>query len=195
MDFRGKRRHPLIPAGAYWPEAKAYCQWLGEITGYPFDLPTEAQWEYAARSRGQFFATATDDGNWDKDRNAPSTRHAENIAGKYIKTNNSRYPVGLFPPNPLGLHDMALLTWEWVNDWYAEDAYEKAEARDPQGPASGEKKVYRSWLPMNGQILGTNIWRQSEKPIPDGDVIGGEYVPKYTSSSPTLRCVVNSKQP
>jgi len=80
MEHGGKGRHPLIPAGAYWREAKDYCQWLGKVTGYPFDLPTEAQWEYAARSRGQFFATATDDGNWAYGRNTPKDEQGDKIA-------------------------------------------------------------------------------------------------------------------
>jgi formylglycine-generating enzyme required for sulfatase activity len=202
MENDGDNRHPLLPAGAHWPEAKAYCLWLGEITGYPFDLPTEAQWEYAARSRGQFFTTPTDDGNQDMDRNSPSARHAENIAGKYARgLFASRYPVGLFPANPLGLYDMAYLALEWVNDWYedadwyAEDAYEQAAVRDPQGPASGEEKVMRGGDGGSGWGLYTNISRHSKKPVLyeenewDAD---GKPVPYSTAYSPTLRCVVNS---
>ena len=191
MEYKGKARHPLIPAGAYWQEAKDYCLWLGQVTGYPFDLPTEAQWEYAARSRGQFFATATDNGNWDKGRNAPFSRQADTIAEKFAENSIGRYPIGLFPPNPLGLYDMAYMTWEWTNDWYTEDAYETASKIDPSGPVSGKEKVIRSWSVGNGQIIGTSIWRKTKKPIPDGSVIFGEYIPDPTASSPTLRCVIN----
>lgn len=192
MERKGKGRHPLIPAGAYWQEAKDYCFWLGQITGYPFDLPTEAQWEYAARSRGQFFATATDDGNWDKGRNAPFSGQADTIAEKYAETSTSRYPVGLFPPNPLGLYDMAYMTWEWVNDWYAEEAYETVSKLDPLGPVSGKEKVIRSWFIGNGQIIGTSIWRKTKAPIPLTQDLNDAYVPAYTYNSPTLRCVINS---
>jgi formylglycine-generating enzyme required for sulfatase activity len=192
MEYDGEGRHPLIPAGAYWQEAKDYCLWLGQISGHPFDLPTEAQWEYAARSRGQFFATATDDGNWDKGRNAPFSQQAEKIAKMYADTSDRRYVVGLFPPNPLGLYDMSYMAWEWTNDWYAEDGYEKVSARDPVGPASGTEKVIRSWYAGNGQILGTNIWRKSKAPIPYRINSRDEYVPANTYNSPTLRCVVNS---
>lgn len=191
LDFASRRRHPLLPAGANWEDAKDYCQWLGQITGYPFDLPTEAQWEYAARSRGQFFATATDDGNWDKGRNAPSSTQVETIVKQYVKS-GERYPVGLFPPNPLGLFDMSYMTWEWVNDWYSESEYSKAPSYDPSGPNIGQEKVIRSWEAQNGQILGTNIWRKSEKPKSDGETIGGVYFRNPTSFSPTLRCVINS---
>ncbi|MBS1140744.1 MAG: hypothetical protein H6R13_2197 [Proteobacteria bacterium] len=195
MEDDGEGRHPLIPAGSYWQEAKDYCLWLAQITGYPFDLPTEAQWEYAARSRGQFFATATDDGNWDKGRNAPSSTQAEKISEQYVKTLGKRYAVGLFPPNPLGLYDMAYMTWEWMNDWYAEDSYEKSTARDPAGPTSGTEKVIRSWYVSNGQIIGTNIWRKSRAPIPLTKNLRDEDVPANTYNSPTLRCVINTTPP
>lgn len=190
MEHDGKGRHPLIPAGAYWQEAKDYCQWLGKITGYPFDLPTEAQWEYAARSRGQFFATATDDGNWVYGRNTPKDAQGDKIAEKYADTSDRRYAVGLFPSNPLGLYDMAHMTWEWTNDWYAEDAYEKATTQDPIGPTTGAEKVIRSWSVGNGQIIGTNIWRKSSKPIPYRKNFHRQYVPDDTYNAPTLRCVI-----
>lgn len=192
MEDDGEGRHPLIPAGAYWQEAKDYCIWLGKLTGYPFDLPTEAQWEYAARSRGQFFATATDDGNWDKGRNAPFSRQADKIARQYARTSTSRYAVGLFPPNSLGLYDMAYMTWEWMSDWYAEDAYEKSSMQDPIGPTSGTEKVIRSWYVGNGQIIGTNIWRKTRAPLPLTQNLRDEYVLADTYNSPTLRCVINT---
>lgn len=192
MEDNGEGRHPLIPAGAYWQEAKDYCLWLGQITGYPFDLPTEAQWEYAARSRGQFFASATDDGNWDKGRNAPFSGQADKIAQQYAQTSTSRYAVGLFPATPLGLYDMAYMTWEWTNDWYAESAYETAKNIDPQGPTSGLSKVIRSWYVGNGQVIGTSIWRKSKEPIPLTKNLRDEDVPQDTYNAPTLRCVINS---
>ncbi len=191
LDFANRRRHPLLPAGTNWEDAKNYCLWLGQVTGYPFDLPTEAQWEYAARSRGQFFVTATDDGNLDFGRNSPHDVQAKKIANQYVKT-GWRYPVGLFPPNPLGLFDMAYLEFEWVNDWYSEDAYEESVSQNPTGPTKGATKVTRSWYIWNGQILGTNIWRKSEKPKPEGETIGETFFSNPTSFSPTLRCVINT---
>lgn len=193
MEFNGESRHPLIPAGAYWQEAKDYCLWLGKITGHPFDLPTEAQWEYAGRSRGQFFTAATDDGHLDYGRNAPTYEQAKVLTQQYVSSSfGSRYPVGLFPPNPLGLYDMAYHSLEWVNDWYATDAFAKAESNDPSGPAAGDSKVVRSWYIANGQILGTNVWRHEELPMPLRENTKGGIEPGWKISSPTLRCVVNS---
>ena len=125
-SFRSARQ----PAAANWYQAKVYCQWLGKITGLPFDLPTEAQWEYAARDRGKPVGYATDTGLIDKPRNY----------GKFI---DQPYPNGSFPPNPLGLYDMSVNVAEWVNDWYAPGYADLANKTDPTGPKTGTKKVNR----------------------------------------------------
>lgn len=123
-------RGPEYPAGVSWHGAKNYCLWLAELTGLPFDLPTEAQWEYAARSRGQKVDFATNDG---------TIRRGEN----YSEFTRYPRPSGTFPPNPLGLYDMAGNVGDWVNDWYAEDYYQRGNTFNPQGPASGTHKILR----------------------------------------------------
>ena len=193
MDFNGKYRHPVLPAGAYWKEAKDYCQWLGKITGQPFDLPTEAQWEYAARSRGQFFMIATDDGNIEYGRNVPYGAQERVLAPTDSPFGFRSYPIALFPPNPLGLYDMTHDGKEWVNDWYASNAYEQAEARDPKGPASGERKVTRGWG-RDDLKIGAAVWRRSAQPVPVREGIAEnddrrKLVPVSTDSAPQVRCV------
>lgn len=128
-------RQPEYPTEApTWQEAKDYCLWLGEQSGQHYDLPTEAQWEYAARSRGEYVAYATNDGTGKKSgHNYP--KNEINIAPKIS-------PVGSYPSNPLGLYDMSGNKREWVNDWYTE-AYNDAPVRDPKGPKTGVKKVLR----------------------------------------------------
>ncbi len=123
-------RGPEYPAGVSWQGAKNYCLWLAEQTGLPFDLPTEAQWEYAARSLGRKVLYATDDG---------TIRRGEN----YSEFTSDPRPSGIFPPNPLGLYDMAGNMEDWVNDWYAEDYYQIGEKVNPKGPESGTSKVLR----------------------------------------------------
>lgn len=75
-------------------------------------------------------------------------------------------PVGSYPPNPLGLHDMMESGNEWVSDWYAEDYYKNSPEKDPQGPASGTEKVIRGYL---GSMFGLyDITRGKSKPDYEG---------------------------
>jgi len=150
-------RHPTVPAGVPWQRAKDYCQWLGKVTQLPIDLPTEAQWEYAARSRGQFFVWATDNGNIDYGRNIPAAGQMELLtpSGEI-----DPYPVGLFPPNPLGLYDASHDGEEWTNDWFDENYYKVSPKRDPQGPAAGTKKVARGW-PIGDSIVPNTMYRRA----------------------------------
>lgn len=182
------RRYPTIPARAYWHEAKNYCQWLGQLTGLPIDLPTEAQWEYAARSRGQFFMVPTDDGNAMYGRNVPYSAQVETFIPM---REPGTYPVGLFPPNPLGLYDMSTNGEEWVNDWYAEDAYNTASPIDPQGAATGTLKVVRSGGVADSPLIGSSVHRYKEDPYPlEKDEDTGKLVPIPSSYMPALRCAV-----
>jgi len=171
-SLRGKRpfRQPNRPANANWHQARAYCLWLGEQTGLPFDLPTEAQWEYAARSRGQWVGVATDDGYPDFGRNLP---------------NFERYPhdVCTYPPNPLGLCDMSANVAEWVLDWYATDYYLYSPQKNPQGPPSGELKVTRGGSIMTDPHLAWNAYRRDASNPEKGLYIHG------------FRCVVNTAEP
>jgi len=119
-----------------WQEVKNHCLWLGKLTGLRFDLPTEAQWEYAARSRGQKRYYATDNGFID------SKVNYDNSAETHV--------VGLYPPNPLGLHDMTGNTNEWVNDWFDKTYYSVSPKLNPQGPLSGDKKILRGGSARTG---------------------------------------------
>ncbi len=124
-------RQPDKPAiEVTWQMARNYCHWLGHLTGLPFDLPTEAQWEYAARSRGRYAGFATDTGLADIGRNFPPFERYG-------------HPVGKYPPNPLGIYDMSANVDEWVLDWYAEDYYQHSPEENPKGPETGNKKVIR----------------------------------------------------
>ena len=125
-----KDRAPRKPAGVNWYGAKAYCQWLGTLTGLPIDLPTEAQWEYAARSGGKRVIFATDNGNIDKGRNYPD--------GWKLKV-DATPDLGSYPPNPAGLFGMLdYVASEWVNDWYDPDYYKHSPELNPKGPEVGK---------------------------------------------------------
>ncbi len=150
-------RGPRHPAAVDWYGAKAYCQWLGRVTGLPFDLPTEAQWEYAARSRGKPIGFATDTGFIDRGRN-------------YGNFAPSPYQVGMFPPNPLGVYDMSGNVAEWVNDWYKPGYADLANRIDPTGPATGTKKVTRGGSYVNSPS-GNDVYTRYPK-IPDTTDVG-----------------------
>ncbi|EOC0094900.1 formylglycine-generating enzyme family protein [Cronobacter dublinensis] len=143
----GKR----YPAVANWEDASSFCRWVGNVTKKNIILPTEAQWEYAARSRGKFNQFANSDNQYNPDD--PDDK---------LNFTHDLLPVGSFPSNPLGLYDMMGNGRDWVNDWYAEDYYQHSPEKDPQGPASGTEKVVRGYL---GSMFGLyDITRGSNKP-------------------------------
>ncbi|EPS2710281.1 formylglycine-generating enzyme family protein [Cronobacter turicensis] len=196
---------PETPARIDWYEAADYCAWLGKITGLPFSLPTEAQWEYAARSRGQFLVLPTDTGKADIEFHSGGKNRGINVSTSYDRELFARkngthleelssMPVDAFPPNPLGIYDMAGNGFEWVYDWYDPDYYKHAPYKDPQGPekpefqynGKGYQKVARSSDTYNG-ITGSTVGRTFRPPRLSQDSI---ILPDQTA-----RCVVNSPVP
>lgn len=181
-------RSPDKPAGVTWHQADAYCKWIGEITGLPFTLPTEAQWEYAARSRGHFIVYPTDNGKLEWNRNVPSFE----LIGRINKRKGGRpYSIAHFPPNPLGLYDLTINSLDWMQDWYSDDGYShQAGTRNPAGPESGEMKSQRSW-PASDSRAAMTITRRHNKP-------GVQTRPSGQPMSTIfdgLRCAVQHPQP
>ena len=117
-----------------WNDAMAFCEKLNDYgyapRGYKFTLPTEAQWEYAARG-----------GNKSKGYEYSGSNDINEVAWYHEK----HHDVGTKKPNELGLYDMSGNVWEWCLDWYGGYGDEK-EVTDPQGPQSGSSRVQRgSW--------------------------------------------------
>lgn len=121
-----------------WNDIQEYIKKLNEKTGKNYRLPTEAEWEYAARSGGK------------KEKWAGTG--AESELGEYAwYGNNSEkktHPVKQKKPNGLGLYDMSGNVWEWVSDWYDGRYYESSPKNNPNGPSSGSEHALRggSWL-------------------------------------------------
>jgi formylglycine-generating enzyme required for sulfatase activity len=130
-----------VPAGVAWQQAKNYCLWLGKLMGLPFDLPTEAQWEFAASNRinsyRQPFPTKT--GLRKEGKTHPTFKQEQKLLGR----RGALYPVGRFEPSPLGLYDLVGNGFEWMNDWYVPDAYQHGPSKNPAGPNTGKEKVLR----------------------------------------------------
>ena len=172
------RRKGNRPAGVpTWQAAWDYCRWAGKQIGVEMDLPTEAQWEYAARSRGKNVAVATKDG---------MPRPGENM----IESMDVQ-PIGTYPPNPLGLHNMSDNVREWTRDWYREDWYKKQKSRptvpvDPTGPESGEKKVMRG----GGTPYDTERMTRLYRRMPRDPGVRDTYPTAYG-----FRCVAERDQP
>jgi formylglycine-generating enzyme required for sulfatase activity len=133
--------HPQQPVvGVSWFDAVAYCEWLGEITGRRYRLPTEAEWERAARGGREGFPYPWGDG--------PEDLKAGTGACPYgSRWKNGPEPVGWGAPNGYGLYDMCTNVHEWCSDWYDAGYYEVAPERNPQGSETGTRRSSRggSW--------------------------------------------------
>ena len=134
VDTRGD--HPVVHVS--WHDAQAYCRWTGTR------LPTEAEWECAAR--GGRAGTAFP---WGDDLE-PGGEHRMNVfQGSFPDRDTGvdgfvgTAPVDAFPPNDLGLHNVTGNVWEWCADWFDVDTYARRESVNPHGPEHGDHRVQR----------------------------------------------------
>lgn len=128
-SIEGKMDHPVVQIA--WEDALAYAEWVGKR------LPTEAEWEWAARGglEQQIYPWGDEDIN----KNKPRANFWQGMF-PYQNTEQDGYfgtsPVKSFLPNPYGLYDMAGNVWEWCQDWYKNDAYQEGNGvrNNPTGP-------------------------------------------------------------
>ncbi len=131
-DLQGKENYPVVQVS--YVDAQAYAQWVGKR------LPTEAEWEFAARG-----GLEQADYVWGNEYQPQGKSMAQTFAGKQFPVVEPEYkakiatvPVASYPPNGYGLYDMAGNAWQWVADWYRADAFvlaaKNAVSGNPQGP-------------------------------------------------------------
>ncbi len=118
-----------------WDEAMEFCRLLSNKTGRTYTLPTEAQWEYAARG-----------GNKNEGTKYAGSNMIDAVAWYTDNSGSSTHIVGSKRANALGIYDMSGNVWEWCQDWYA-SSYVSYDTNNPVGPLSGSKRVNRggSW--------------------------------------------------
>lgn len=177
----GRGLQPVINIS--WDDAVQYCIWLSrqenlqvvysfESGGYSaiwfangYRLPTEAEWEFAARERGKKlrFGNGKDTAdpreiNFDgsKSNQAPYSKE-----GKYREKTTK---VGSFNSNELGLFDMSGNVYEWCWDWYSENYFKDCEIIDPRGPSTGTKRVLKGGSWYNSPVVMRNSYRHHELP-------------------------------
>jgi sulfatase modifying factor 1 len=144
--------HPDQPVTSVtWFDATAYCDWLSHETGKHYRLPTEAEWERAARG-------ALEEKLYTRGDESPLDR--PNYAELWL---NGPERVGQRQPNGFGLHDISENVHEWCSDWYDEHYYLVSPASNPQGPATGARRASRggSW---RHQIKITRVAARSSLP-------------------------------
>lgn len=136
-----------------WNDVQMFIARLSQMTGYRFRLPTEAEWEYAARggnrSKGYVFPGVDGD---------PGS-----VAWYGMNSGNITHPVGRKKPNELGLHDMAGNVWEWCSDWYGE--YSAEPQLNPRGPKRGDSRILRGGSlnsPSWGCTVSDRSWYQPD---------------------------------
>lgn len=129
----------------YWNDCQEFVKKLNELTGEKFSLPTEAQWEYAAKggnkSKGYIYSGSDD---------------IDDVAWHDGNSGNRTHPVKTKTPNELGIYDMTGNVEEWCYDWYVD--YENLEQTDPIGPSSSSCRVRRGggwWFRPKGNCVST----------------------------------------
>ena len=132
-NFKGSKR-PV--ENVSWDDCQTFISKLNQLTGKKFRLPTEAEWEYAARG-----------GNKSKGYTYSGSNTLDDVAWHKGNSGSTTHDVATKSPNELGIYDMTGNVYEWCQDWYESSYYSSSPSSNPTGPSSGSYRVRRggSW--------------------------------------------------
>jgi formylglycine-generating enzyme required for sulfatase activity len=122
-------------AGISWFDADRYCRWLASLTGSAYRLPTEAEWEHAAR------------GNLEQKHSPWGDEPPQSLPDYATRWQTGPEPVARYAPNSFGVYDICANVHEWCSDWYDPNYYAISPDHNPRGPNEGQRKASRggSW--------------------------------------------------
>ena len=132
--FEGDNQRPVESVS--WNACQKFIKKLNRLTGKEFRLPTEAEWEYAARG-----------GKYSRGYKHSGSNDADEVAWYYDNNGGTTRPVATKKANKLGLYDMSGNVYEWCSDWYDDNYYRNSPQTNPTGPSKGVRRVLRggSW--------------------------------------------------
>ena len=130
--FTGDSQRPVEMVS--WDDCQTFISRLNDLTRKDFRLPTEAEWEYAARG-----------GNKSRGYKYSGSNTLSDVAWSYNNASGTTHPVKQKRSNELGLYDMSGNVWEWCQDWYDSDYYSQSPSYNPTGPSSGSDRVLRGF--------------------------------------------------
>ena len=142
-----------------WYDTQKFLQKLNQQSGLNFRLPTEAEWEFAARSGG-------------KNEKFSGSNTIDDVAWWDKKRERGTRPVGMKQANGLGLYDMSGNVWEWCQDWYSKEYYALGVKNNPTGPDSGTQKVFRGGAWNTYPRLARTAKRRHYLPSVRGNMLG-----------------------
>ena len=157
-NFKGEK-NPVVYVS--WNDCQEFIKKLNALTGKRFRLPTEAEWEFAARG-----------GNRSHHTQYSGSDDVDSIAWYAHNSGDRTHPVAQKKPNELGLYDMSGNVWEWCNDWYDKYYYAISPSVDPQGPLSGSYRVLRGGCLGNSRYYCRSSKRSRHDPDFRGNLSG-----------------------